>query len=337
MSRVKVVVVGAGVIGLTSALCIAESLPNVVVTIIAENFSPDTTSDGAAGILSPSHFPEIPVERQRRWFKHSFHHLLEVAHSADAPHAGVMLSSGCEIYKQVPSVKRPFWSDLVIGFREMSVSELQRFPEHSFGQVFTTLKCECSRYLPWIQHRFVKAGGVVEQRRVSSLEELSGFDLIVNCSGLGSRTLAQDSTVYPVRGQVLKVSAPWIQHFIFDGDGKTYIYPGIESVTLGGTKQEQDWRLEVDEQDTTGILERCKKLEPSLENAKVQSKWVGLRPSRKCPRVEREVVQMKGKKMSVVHNYGHGACGVTLAWGCAVDTLGLVKQSLQEISPMAKL
>uniref|UniRef100_A0A3B3Z917 D-aspartate oxidase n=1 Tax=Periophthalmus magnuspinnatus TaxID=409849 RepID=A0A3B3Z917_9GOBI len=288
MPQVKVAVVGAGVIGFSSAVCIAESLPNAAVTIIAEKFSPDTTSDGAAGIFFAAEFHEIPVERQRRWFKDSFNHLLQIAHSAQAPHAGVMLSSGCQIFKQEPAVKRPFWADLVIGQGDMSPSELQRFPEHGFGQVFTTLKCECSRYLPWLQHRFIKAGGVVEQRHVSSLNELCGFDLIVNCSGLGSKALADDSAVFPVR-------------------------------------------------DTTGILERCKKLEPSLENAVVLSKWVGLRPSRKCPRVERGVMKTKGKNIPVVHNYGHGGWGVTLAWGCAVDTLGLVTQSLRDIRPVAKL
>ncbi|KAK7879073.1 hypothetical protein WMY93_034146 [Mugilogobius chulae] len=132
----------------------------------------------------------------------------------------------------------------------MSASELQRFPDHCFGQRFTVKKSH---------------GGVVEQRRVSSLEkpevsrgavrldELRSFDLIVNCSGLGAKTLARDDSVFPVRGQVLKVEAPWIQHFIRDGDGKTYIYPGIRSVTIGGTRQERDWRLELDQRDTRGF------------------------------------------------------------------------------------
>lgn len=30
----------------------------------------------------------------------------------------------------------------------------------------------------------------------------------------------------------------------------------------------------------------------------------------------------------VVHNYGHGGAGITLSWGCALDTLELVKQAL---------
>ena len=32
--------------------------------------------------------------------------------------------------------------------------------------------------------------------------------------------------------------------------------------------------------------------------------------------------------LKVVHNYGHGGAGVTLHWGCAGDTVALVKRLL---------
>lgn len=177
------------------------------------------------------------------------------------------------------------------------------------------------------------------QRKINSLQELGGdsYDIIINCAGLGSRTLVGDGQVYPVRGQVLKVEAPWLKNFVRDGDGKTYIYPGVHSVTVGGTRQEQDWRLQVDKGDTSSILERCGRLEPSLVHAKVLDEWVGLRPSRRKPRVERELLQMQGRIVPVVHNYGHGGWGVTLAWGTALDALGLVRQSLHEMPLRAKL
>ena len=149
--------------------------------------------------------------------------------------------------------------------------------------------------------------------------------------------MVDDSQVYSVRGQVLSVQAPWLKHFIRDGDGKTYIYPGIHSVTIGGTRQEDDWRMEVDKEDTESILQRCCRLEPSLSKAKILHEWVGLRPSRNNPRVEREEVQMHGRKVPVVHNYGHGGWGVTLAWGTALDALGLVRQCLHEMLPQARL
>ncbi|XP_028422060.1 D-aspartate oxidase isoform X2 [Perca flavescens] len=220
----------------------------------------------------------------------------------------------------------------------MTDSELKRFPDHTFGQAFTTIKCECSSYLPWLEKSFRKAGGQVERRKLNSLEELiNSYDIIVNCSGLGSKTLVGDNKVYPVRGQVLNVEAPWLKHFIRDGDGKTYIYPGIHSVTVGGTRQEGDWRLQADEGDTKGILERCSGLEPSISKAKVLSEWVGLRPGRRNPRVEKELVRLQGRRVPVVHNYGHGGWGVTLAWGTALDALGLVRQCLDETPLQANL
>ncbi|XP_032356767.1 D-aspartate oxidase isoform X1 [Etheostoma spectabile] len=338
MKSVRVVVVGAGVIGFSTAVCIAEALPFCSVTLLAEKFSPDTTSDGAAGILFAAEFPDIPLERQKRWFKYSFDHLLAIAQSKHSPEAGVMLSSGWQLFRDIPADKKPFWSEFVIGFRVMTDSELKRFPDHTFGQAFTTIKCECSSYLPWLEKSFRKAGGLVEQRKLNSLEELiNSYDIIINCSGLGSKTLVGDNKVYPVRGQVLKVEAPWLKHFIRDGDGKTYIYPGIHSVTVGGTRQEGDWRLQADEGDTKGILERCSRLEPSISKAKVLSKWVGLRPSRTNPRVEKELVRLQSRMVPVVHNYGHGGWGVTLAWGTALDALGLVRQCLHETRLQANL
>lgn len=186
--------------------------------------------------------------------------------------------------------------------------------------------------------RFRKAGGAVEQRKISSLQELShSYDIIVNCSGLGSKTLVNDNKMYPVRGQVLKMEAPWLKHFIRDGDGKTYIFPGIHSTTVGGTRQEEDWRLQVDIGDREGILTRVMRLEPSLCKAKILNEWVGLRPGRKNPRVEREQMQLQGHSVPVVHNYGHGGLGVGLAWGTALDALELVRQCLHDVPQQAKL
>lgn len=178
----------------------------------------------------------------------------------------------------------------------------------------------------------------MEHRKVRSLEELSHtYDIIVNCSGLGSKSLVGDDKMYPVRGQVLKMEAPWLKNFILVEDGKTYIYPGIHSVTVGGTRQEEDWRLQADEGDREAMLARCSRLEPSLCKAKVLNEWVGLRPGRKSLRVERELVQLQGRMMPVVHNYGHGGLGVGLAWGTSLDALGLVKQCLHDMHLQAKL
>ncbi len=50
----KIAVVGAGAVGLSTAVCIQEQLPTAHVTVIAEVFNKDTTSDGAAGLFRPN-------------------------------------------------------------------------------------------------------------------------------------------------------------------------------------------------------------------------------------------------------------------------------------------
>lgn len=47
------VVVGAGVVGLTTALELQKNFPNARVNVIADKFGVDTTSDVAAGIFRP--------------------------------------------------------------------------------------------------------------------------------------------------------------------------------------------------------------------------------------------------------------------------------------------
>ena len=69
------------------------------------------------------------------------------------------------------------------------------------------------------------------------------------------------------------------------------------------------------------LLSRCRQLEPRLQE-EAREAAAGLRPGREAVRLERERLP-DGR--TLVHNYGHGGCGVTLSWACAEDVLGLVE------------
>ena len=61
--------------------------------------------------------------------------------------------------------------------------------------------------------------------------------------------------------------------------------------------------------------------------AEFEREWVGLRPGRPSVRLELQDEVIKGRKQNlpVIHNYGHGGAGLTLAWGCAGHVVEISK------------
>lgn len=80
--------------------------------------------------------------------------------------------------------------------------------------------------------------------------------------------------------------------------------------------------------DGLAIRERCEALVPNLKSAKLLDQRVGLRPHRDPVRVEPEVKSVNGRKIKIVHQYGHGGYGVTVAPGTAIYATKLVRQIL---------
>lgn len=103
-------------------------------------------------------------------------------------------------------------------------------------------------------------------------------------------------------------------------DTSTYFFPQPGRLILGGTAQEDDWSLEPDLAVAEAIVARCARVRPEIAGARVIGHRVGLRPTRPEVRVERERASWGGV---LVHNYGHGGAGVTVAWGCAQEAAGL--------------
>jgi D-amino-acid oxidase len=97
--------------------------------------------------------------------------------------------------------------------------------------------------------------------------------------------------------------------------GRAYVHPRTSDCILGGTLQEHDWDTEVDLATAEAIIARCTEIVPGLAAAEVLEHIVGLRPGRPEVRLEEGPADEAGVR--VVHNYGHGGAGITLAWGCA--------------------
>ena len=91
--------------------------------------------------------------------------------------------------------------------------------------MFLTYTVEPIRLLPWLTRQFLDAGGELRKRKIHTLNELiddGGYDLIINCTGLGARELAADNTVKCIRGQVARVGRKMIRAYIAVLNSFTY-------------------------------------------------------------------------------------------------------------------
>ncbi|XP_065908600.1 D-aspartate oxidase-like [Dysidea avara] len=332
VKRPRIAVIGAGIIGLPAAVMLTEIFCKPEVTLIAEEFSPDTTSDTAGSIIWPADHSEIGSHDSRRdeWTKVTFQYLYNLFSSPLAKTLDINLVPAYEVYEG--EREDPWWKDYVLGFRHVGEEEMKvlHYPVDRKCWGYSTLMMIGASYLKWQMEQFKANGGVVVQRRLESLEEIDGaYDIIVNCTGLGSRQLVNDPEVYPVRGQLIVVRAPWIKSiFIYETKDNviTYVLPRTDCVLLGGTADVGNWSTQVDPLVSKGIMERCCMYFPALSTAKILEEVVGLRPSRHTVRLEVDDASLK--KSTVVHNYGHGGQGVTFFIGCAIDTVKLVEDCL---------
>lgn len=232
-------------------------------------------------------------------------------------------------------VKNPLMKTVCPVYRTATEEELELCNGGwKFGSFYNTLITDCSLYLPWALEKFKQNGGTVLNQKLNSFSELPKCDLVINCTGLGSRHLCNDYKIVPIRGQVFKVHAPWIK-MAFYADDDTYVIPGFRSVSLGTCSNFDNYNLEWNEFDAQSIKQRCESLLPSLRNAKVVEKRVGLRPYRNPIRLECEMKDGSyGKPLKIVHNYGHGAYGVMSAPGTAKFAVKLAKDSLMANSKL---
>lgn len=331
MSDLKIGVVGAGVIGVTTATELQNRYRNAKIDILADKFYEDTTSYVAAGIFRPgSDFSGPTDEITQKWIDNSYTYWDAIRKTRDGAKAGVVEISGYIFSEQFPEIVRNSFLEKVCPvYRPATKEELRLCPgQWNYGSFITTIVTQSSLYIPWAVERFLSKGGKLVEEKINSLENLGlKYDVVVNCSGLGAKFLCNDRHVSPIRGQVIKVKAPWIKTFFY-ADYDTYIIPGVDSITLGGCRQFDSWDLNVNKYDYLRIKEQCEALVPSLKGAEFIGNKVGLRPYRSTVRVEKERKNINGKVVKIVHNYGHGGYGVTTAPGTSLYACDLVQEIL---------
>ncbi|HRD60846.1 MAG TPA: FAD-dependent oxidoreductase [Nocardioides sp.] len=305
----RVVVVGAGVVGLSCALRLLEAGHRV--DVLARDLPRETTSAVAAAIWYP--FRVGPQDKVLGWAEGTYGALAAIAEDRDS---GVVLRSGTEVLSAAEDAG-PWWAAAVPDLRET----VEVPTGWEAGWTFTAPVVEMPRYLDWLAAQVREAGGSITRLNLHGLPRAGdgGPAAVVNCAGIGAKYLASDPSVHPVQGQVVLVEQVGLEHWWLDGsstEGPTYVVPRSRDIVVGGTDVEREWSRTPSPEVASAILRRALRLVPELAGAEVLGHKVGLRPARPEVRLERVG--------DVVHCYGHGGAGVTLSWGCADEVAGLL-------------
>lgn len=300
----RVTVVGSGVIGLSVAHEFARA--GDVVTVVADADIAHSVSTVAAAVWFP-YLSASPATGD--WLTRSLARYREISLDESA---GVDLRAGT-VVERTPHPDRS-WMPVVVGATEATV-----LPEGALSGVRATVPVVTSGvYGEWLTARCRDLGVRFEVRGVASVDEFAGnADLVVVAAGLRSgQLLGDDSSVVPVRGQVVRLENPGLTDWWIDDDnpgGLTYVVPRRDDIVCGGVSEVGATSLELDDATERAILERTTALVPQLAGLRIVSRGVGLRPSRPTVRLER----VPGHAVPVIACYGHGGSGVTLSWGCA--------------------
>ena len=318
-SRIKparITVIGAGVIGLSIAHDLAVAGHDM--TVVADVDTLDTVSALAAALWFPYRSEVSPaatamLERS----------LARFTALSETSVTGVLLREGTVIEREEEPDRS--WAAMAPDATSVYITLL---PGGVFPGIRATLPLIVTpKYLAWLKTEVQRLGVRFENRTITTVDDVHA-DLVIVAAGLrGGELLGDDASVYPVRGQVVRMANPGLTEWVTDVDDPsrvTYVFPREDDVIVGGVSAAGDWNLEIDPADEERMLARAFVLVPELKGQEILSRAVGLRPARPTIRLE----HVPGHAVPVIAAYGHGGAGVTLSWGTAERVVQLVDEAL---------
>ena len=309
----NIAVIGAGISGLSTAFILVKE--GHLVTVLAKAFSPNTTSNKAAAFWFPYHVRGD--ERAITWVEKSYQFYKQLNNDNNA---------GISFIKIVKGIKTGVTDDdSWIKFmppntcRELSAIELPIGYSKGFEAEVPLI--ETQLFLPYLQQQLQAKGVTFIEQEITDLSSVAkNYDVVVNCSALGARTLCNDAAIFPVRGQVLLLEPGFPDSIFLDNQTPTYIVPRKDATIIGGTYEEHISNETTEPERLKTLLKKASNVFGELKNRKIIGSWAGIRPFRDEVRLEIEPTT------NIIHNYGHGGSGFTLAFGCAEAVKDLLAQ-----------
>lgn len=313
MIKQKILIIGAGISGLSTAWMIDKNKYDI--TIVAANFSPDITSNRAAAFWFPYHIRND--NRGIRWCNESYDAYAAFSHNKDT---GVSMQVLTKALRKGIDDEEKNWVDFLPEGISKMLSPQATPPEYDVIYEVTVPLIETQIFLPWLTNQLKAVGVQFHQKKITDLYAYQHqYNIVFNCSALGSRLLCKDDTIIPVRGQVgLLATNADAALFYLDNETPLYIVPRKDALIIGGTYEENISTDNTEPDTINRLLENAYAVFPELRKREVIGSWAGLRPVRPTVRVERE------QDTNIIHNYGHGGSGFTLSFGTAKEAVSLI-------------
>ncbi len=254
----QVAVVGAGVVGLSTARLLQQK--GRQVTVYARDLPPRTTSNmsaawfGPTGVSQPDHTtPE---------FENVWHRATRLSHRYFQDYLGdeygVRWVPYYSVSQNPPNPQRGLGRLITDLYPETAQLEPS---DHLFPTPYVrrrwTMQFEPSVYLNALLRDVRLAGGrrSVVIREFAKLDELLMLDepVLINCTGLGAKPLFGDEELHPIKGQLtVLLPQPEVDYMVVGGG--LYMLPRRDGIILGGTQEPDDWTLEPSETEMERVM-----------------------------------------------------------------------------------
>ncbi|KAH7120334.1 FAD dependent oxidoreductase [Dactylonectria estremocensis] len=348
-----IVVIGAGVSGLTSALLLSKDRTNKI-TVVGKHMPGDYDIEYASPFAGANFMP-MATEAKSRWERRTWIELKRLCEQV--PEAGIHFQK-CHVHRRKKDMEDaaqnafsgslcdedPWYKELFTDFRKHRSDEIP--PGYESGCVLTSLCINTAIYLPWLLGQCLKNGVQFKREildNVSDAKRLSHTgktpNIIINATGLGSLKLGgvEDKTMAPARGQLVLVRNETDSMLDTTGtdDGETEALYMMQRAAgggtiLGGTFDIGNWDSQPDPNIANRIMQRIVNARPDIAGGKgvaglsVIRHAVGMRPWREGG------VRLEAEKLDdeawIVHNYGHSGWGYQGSYGCAERVVELVNE-----------
>ncbi|MCH9637906.1 MAG: FAD-binding oxidoreductase [Betaproteobacteria bacterium] len=366
----KILVIGAGISGLTTAISLKEKGFHVV--IVAENFSPDLVSNVAGALWEwppaacGKHGNPRSLKRSKAWCMVSYEKFKVLQAEYGSELTGIYLRNATFYFhktlEELPEDlnKMNELAEKVDNFRrglDIVPNTIDLTSQQGIKDAYQLMApmVDTDVYMQWLLAKVKKMGCEIIQERIAlnlieheqTLLDRFQCAAIVNCSGLGSIEIANDPSMYPLKGALVKVKdekglvdgAHCISHKETSNSEQNIVFivprGNKKTVILGGLVQIHQWGQSMSMNDP--IIKRmykgCLDFLPLLKSLPLDEKdsvRTGLRPFTRT-----NVCVEHVPTTNIFYNYGHGGAGVTLSWGCAQETAARIQAMLHhQVQPV---